>query len=155
MLFRSGRRNEPEIVEDSSYAVRDTVNRVKYGHKLHASKKEAQAAKKAAEDTVANPVDAADTVRTVPKSQRSFKAQQEQANTSWFSRWKQKQSIKAEYNAARSGKETGSAASSAVQGTKKLSEKIKDALGTAAQTIAEHPGAVITCGCLEIGRAHV
>ena len=138
-----------ELAEDSAYVVRDTVNRVKYGHKLHSSKKEAQTAKKAA-DTAESSIGAVDEVPTVPKSQRSFKAQQEQTNTSWFSRWKQKQAIKAEYNAARTGKETGSAASSAVQGTKKISEKIKDALGSVAQTIAEHPGAVITCGCLAL-----
>ena len=138
-----------ELAEDSAYVVRDTVNRVKYGHKLHSSKKEAQTAKKAAE-TAESSIGAVDEVPTAPKSQRSFKAQQEQTNTSWFSRWKQKQAIKAEYNAARTGKETGSAASSAVQGTKKISEKIKDALGSVAQTIAEHPGAVITCGCLAL-----
>jgi len=138
-----------ELAEDSAYVVRDTVNRVKYGHKLHSSKKEAHTAKKAA-DTAESSIGAVDEVPTVPKSQRSFKAQQEQTNTSWFSRWKQKQAIKAEYNAARTGKETGSAASSAVQGTKKISEKIKDALGSVAQTIAEHPGAVITCGCLAL-----
>jgi len=138
-----------ELAEDSVYVVRDTVNRVKYGHKLHSSKKEAQTAKKAA-DTAESSIGTVDVVPTAPKSQRSFKAQQEQANTSWFSRWKQKQAIKAEYNAARTGKETGSAASSAVQGTKKISEKIKDALGSVAHTIAEHPGAVITCGCLAL-----
>ncbi|MBR3356247.1 MAG: C40 family peptidase [Solobacterium sp.] len=138
-----------ELAEDSAYVVRDTVNRVKYGHKLHSSKKEAQTAKKAA-DTAESSIGAVDEVPTAPKSQRSFKAQQEQTNTSWFSRWKQKQAIKAEYNAARTGKETGSAASSAVQGTKKISEKVKDALGSVAQTIAEHPGAVITCGCLAL-----
>lgn len=138
-----------ELAEDSAYVVRDTVNRVKYGQKLHSSKKEAQTAKKAA-DTAESSIGAVDEVPTAPKSQRSFKAQQEQTNTSWFSRWKQKQAIKAEYNAARTGKETGSAASSAVQGTKKISEKIKDALGSVAQTIAEHPGAVITCGCLAL-----
>ena len=138
-----------ELAEDSAYVVRDTVNRVKYGHKLHSSKKEAHTAKKAA-DTAESSIGAVDEVPTVPKSQRSFKAQQEQTNTSWFSRWKQKQAIKAEYNAARTGKETGSAASSALQGTKKISEKIKDALGSVAQTIAEHPGAVITCGCLAL-----
>ena len=138
-----------ELAEDSAYVVRDTVNRVKYGHKLHSSKKEAQTAKKAA-DTAESSIGAVDEVPTAPKSQRSFKAQKEQTNTSWFSRWKQKQAIKAEYNAARTGKETGSAASSAVQGTKKISEKIKDALGSVAQTIAEHPGAVITCGCLAL-----
>lgn len=137
-----------EIAEDSAYVLRDTVNRVKYGHKLHASKKEAQAAKRAAADTAEGITDVAETRSAT--SQRSFKAQQEQTNTSWFSRWKQRQSIKAEYNAARSGKEAGSAASSAVQRTKKISEKIKDALGSAAQTIAEHPGAVITCGCLAL-----
>ena len=135
-----------EIAEDSAYVLRDTVNRVKYGHKLHASKKEAIAAKKAA---AKSPIDAVHEANA-PTGQRSFKVQQEQTNTSWFSRWKQRQSIKAEYNVARTGKETGSAASSAVQGTKKLSERIKDALGSAAQTIAEHPGAVITCGCLAL-----
>ena len=137
-----------EIAEDSAYVIRDTVNRVKYGHKLHASKKEAQAAKRAAADTAENVPDMAETRSAT--GQRSFKAQQEQTNTSWFSRWKQRQSIKAEYNAARTGKETGSAASSAVQRTKKISERIKDALGSAAQTIAEHPGALITCGCLAL-----
>jgi hypothetical protein len=83
-----------ELAEDSAYVVRDTVNRVKYGHKLHSSKKEAHTAKKAA-DTAESSIGAVDEVPTVPKSQRSFKAQQEQTNTSWFSRWKQKQAIKA------------------------------------------------------------
>ena len=139
-----------ELAEDSSRVIRDTASRVKYGHKLHSSKKEAQASKKAAANAAESSFDPIEEVQTGPKSQRSFKAQQEQTNTSWFSRWKQKRAIKAEYNAARTGKETGSAASSAVQGTKKLSEKIKDALGSAMQTIAEHPGAVVTCGCLAL-----
>jgi|GEM_PF-3177641 len=43
-----------EMAEEGSYALRDTVSRVRYGQKLHASKKEASAAEKTAQKAAEN-----------------------------------------------------------------------------------------------------
>ena len=153
-----------EMAEEGAYALRDTVSRVRYGQKLHASKKEASASGKATEeaaekaeaaveaagavtDAAQNPVSGGYASRLHGRSQ-SAKPAKENTESSWFSRWRQRQSIKAEYQAARTGEKTGSAA--AVQSSKTFTEKIRELFGSAAETITEHPGAFLTCGLLAL-----
>ena len=152
-----------EMAEDGSYALRDAVSRVRYGQKLHASKKEAGAAEKAAEaaekaeaaaeaagaatEAAQNPVSSGYASRLHARGEAT-KQPKDNTGSSWFSRWRQRQSIKAEYQAARTGEKTGSAA--AVQSTKTFTEKIRELFGSAAETITEHPGAFLTCGLLAV-----
>ena len=156
-----------EIAEEGSYALRDTVNRVRYGQKLHASKKEAEAARKAVEDaagahaekvmeTAAAAGDGADSsagsgyAARLHKKGESAKQPKETARSNWFSRWRQRQTIKAEYQASKTAEQTGTAAAAATQGTKKFTDKIREFFGSAAETVAEHPGTVLLCGCLAL-----
>ncbi len=152
-----------EMAEEGSYALRDTVSRVRYGQKLHASKKEASAAEKTAQKAAENAEATVETAGAAGKTtqnpvtsgyasrlhERRETTKQPKENTAnWFSRWRQRQSIKAEYQAARTGEKTGSAA--AVQSTKTFTEKIRELFGSAAETITEHPGAFLTCGLLAL-----
>ena len=153
-----------EMAEEGSYALQDTVSRVRYGQKLHASKTEASAAEKAAEEAaekadaamdtagataeaVQNPVSSGYASR-LHERRETAKPAKDTTGSSWFSRWRQRQSIKAEYQAVRTGEKSGSAA--AVQSTKTFTEKVRELFGSAAETIAEHPGAFLTCGLLAL-----
>ncbi len=152
-----------EMAEEGSYALRDTVSRVRYGQKLHASKKEASAAEKTAQKAAENAEATVETAGAAGKTtqnpvtsgyasrlhERRETTKQPKENTAnWFSRWRQRQSIKAEYQAARTGEKTGLAAT--VQSTKTFTEKIRELFGSAAETLSEHPGAFLTCGLLAL-----
>lgn len=156
-----------EIAEEGSYALRDTVNRVRYGQKLHASKKEAEAARKAVEDaagahaekvmeTAAAAGNWADSsagsgcAARLHKRDEFVKQPKETAGSNKFSRWRQRQAIKEEYQASKTAEQTGTAATAAMQGTKKFTEKLREFFGSAAETVAEHPGTVLLCGCLAL-----
>jgi cell wall-associated NlpC family hydrolase len=139
-----------EAVEDTERAAEEIAGRVKYSKKLKASRQAGRLQMDAEYgsrmgDTSKAANAAAGSDAAAGKAYR----QSGGGNSSFFSRWKQRQEIKKQYAAARkTGQNAEAAGTAAAEGTKKASKGIADIGANIKQFVSEHSGLLLTCGII-------
>jgi cell wall-associated NlpC family hydrolase len=145
-----------EAAEDTGRAAEEIAGRVKYSKKLKASRQASRLQMDAEygsrmRDTANAASNKAGSASATGSDTAEGKAYSHSGsgNSSFFSRWKQRQEIKKQYAAARrAGQNAEAAGTAAADGTKKAGKGIADIGANIKRFVSEHSGMLITMGVL-------
>ncbi len=123
-----------ETAEAGAHAARNTVDRARYSKKLKEYKQESRLHM---DEPAAESISPGKTEKSTAGS-----------NSSFLSRWQQRNAIKKEYAAARTGKIAASSAASSEKSAEKAAKEVKSLAGKAGEFVSGHSGAFVFSGIL-------